>query len=186
MCLKLSFHAQANIASLLIFFYFVIDVYLKCNTEYIGFVITRLNKYYLNSGKYDQNAYIFVGIELFSYIFGVVLTLTGYHRQGSKVLFAMSTASTLLTYDVYQSGKFQSSGVSQVSKHFAISGGVLLLAAFLSQAGNLNSLKGKIKKIEALVGGKERADLDGDAPTNEVDADSATYHIRRRIRRGNF
>ena len=108
----------------------------------------------MNSGKYDQNAYIFVGIELFSYIFGVVLTLTGYHRQGSKVLFAMSTASTLLTYDVYQSGKFQSSAVLQVSKHFAISGGVLLLAAFLSQAGNLNSLKGKIKKMEALVGGR--------------------------------
>ena len=140
------FSRPANNASLLIFIYFAIDVYLKCNTEYIGFVITRLNKYYLNSGKYDQNAYIFVGIELFSYIFGVVLTLTGYHRRGSKVLFAMSTASTLLTYDVYQSGKFQSSGVLQVSKHFAISGGVLLLAAFLSQAGHLNSLKGKLKR----------------------------------------
>ena len=184
MCLKFSF--QANIASLLIFFYFVIDVYLKCNVEYIGFVMTRLEKYYLNDVRYGQNAYIFVGIELFSYIFGVVLTLTGYHRQGSKVLFAMSTVSALLSYDVYQSGKVQSSAVLQVSKHFAISGGVLLLAAFLTQAGHLNSLTEKVKQMEILVGAKERPDLDGDVPTNEVDADSATYHIRRRIRRGNF
>ena len=98
----------------------------------------------------------------------------------------MSTVSALLTYDVYQSGKFQSSGVLQVSKHFAISGGVLLLAAFLTQAGHLNSLTEKVKQMEILVGAKERPDLDGDVPTNEVDADSATYHIRRRIRRGNF
>lgn len=186
MCFKFPLQAQANVASFLILFYFVVDVYLKCNTEYIGFIITRLDKYYLNNGRYDQNAYIFVGVELFSYTLGIVLTLIGYHRYGSKVLFAISTASTFLTYDVYQNGKFQSSAVLQVSKHFAISGGILLLAALLAQVVRIRELKEKIRKMEVLLRGEKRVDLDGDAQAKEVDADSATYHIRRRIRRGNF
>ena len=55
MCLKFSF--QANIASLLIFFYFVIDVYQNVTLNTLV-LMTRLEKYYLNDVRYGQNAYI--------------------------------------------------------------------------------------------------------------------------------